>query len=98
MGHQQPDYTLTRKNAVLCWYQAIFFIELKGNINKEGQLYEGLEQLHEHFLSAFEAQPMRSFGFSVVTDFDQGLILLKIKKNDHGFTFLRSEVMCMNTY
>nr|CAG8625245.1 11610_t:CDS:2 [Entrophospora candida] len=96
LGHQQPDYTLTRKNAVLCWYQTIFFIELKGNLNQDEQLYGGVGQLHERFLSMFEAQPTRSFGFSILTDFDQGFILFKAIKNDNGLTFLRSEIEQMD--
>ncbi|CAJ0839421.1 6574_t:CDS:2 [Entrophospora sp. SA101] len=44
----------------------------------------------------FEAQPTRSFGFPILTDFDQGFILFKAIKNDNGLTFLRSEIEQMD--
>ncbi|CAJ0766899.1 14180_t:CDS:2 [Entrophospora sp. SA101] len=66
------------------------------NLNQDEQLYRGVGQLHERFLSMFEAQPTRSFGFPILTDFDQGFILFKAIKNDNGLTFLRSEIEQMD--
>lgn len=84
LDHYQPDYTITRKHATLCWFQAFFFIELKGDLSYKDQLHSGAGQIVMRIKEAFYQQPQRKFVFSVLTDFDRGFMLWHAKRNDDG--------------